>query len=708
LEHLEILLCAGFESTRRRIVNSTCTLWNDTFKETEIITYPDRLRETLVTLAPQADLVLPGLEMATATADRMTNRIGEDESQTDLQQLDLPLPRPIGQRQSKTGSKSRLQSSSPAVSGSFGSNGKRPAKSTTRNTPVRLRHDDSQIAFAPITSSPSHLDILESQILTDRQREIRERQKDNAAIFPEIRSSPQDKYGGNTRNGLEEVTTEDADDLPSLNKGSLRKKTPELEKASYDDFVTSTPTPRRGQPVALPDHDGEAADPPSSPPEPRRGPLFADIQSHSSANSLLDEWQLSSSPISKSPNPRRQAAPPSDEPDAPQQMNIDMHNDEALPSHEAVGNVNPAAQAELPTIEGIANGQSASKKLAMVEEPTDLLPSTDALSSTPSREGLPAQDTPKSDTEEFVDALTSPLPKTPSRIRNAGKRSIASTARANARSTAGKSFVVSDIDENDLLQLVVELGPTSSQSRQEFQAVSVSPEKAQMQPTQDCIVVSTGERARGRPKRTKTRSIAASQETSEAVSGSHLSQPGKKRKRHVSLAEETSERKLRRSSSIAEADEEVVRSSQHSAVEQKAHDRLARSQRRASQQWSQELANEERQLSSEDQAKAIADTPTPIAVNSIEDSRFADDADRDALEDRDLQEQVSQQLSDGEAVPASAPAPPNAGAEILKTVTAGLDLLRGAVLDRADVSKIEDVFMEMKRHLYEAELRGRR
>ena len=60
-----------------------------------------------------------------------------------------------------------------------------------RSTPPRLRHDNSQIEFAAIDSSPSNLGAMESQLLTDRQKEVKERQhREAAAMFPDVRSSP--------------------------------------------------------------------------------------------------------------------------------------------------------------------------------------------------------------------------------------------------------------------------------------------------------------------------------------------------------------------------------------------------------------------------------------------------------------------------------------------------------------------------------------
>ncbi len=67
-----------------------------------------------------------------------------------------------------------------------------PSRRGVKTTPkARLRHDDSQIQFAAIESSPLQPELIESQSLTDRQKEVKERQgREAAAMFPEIRSSP--------------------------------------------------------------------------------------------------------------------------------------------------------------------------------------------------------------------------------------------------------------------------------------------------------------------------------------------------------------------------------------------------------------------------------------------------------------------------------------------------------------------------------------
>ena len=58
----------------------------------------------------------------------------------------------------------------------------------------KLRHNDSQIQFATIDSSPPGTEGPDSQVLTRRQREVKERQHQEAAtMFPDLRSSPRSK-----------------------------------------------------------------------------------------------------------------------------------------------------------------------------------------------------------------------------------------------------------------------------------------------------------------------------------------------------------------------------------------------------------------------------------------------------------------------------------------------------------------------------------
>ena len=129
--------------------------------------------------------------------------------------------------------------------------------------PKRLRHEDSQIVFAAIHSSPYDTESLVSQFLTAHQREVRERQQSEAnAMFPDIRS---DSVKRSARKGQK---------TPTLSMENMNSEQDEPEECSspilstknpiINDFVQSSPTPgpsRHASSSLLPE-DG----PPSSPP----------------------------------------------------------------------------------------------------------------------------------------------------------------------------------------------------------------------------------------------------------------------------------------------------------------------------------------------------------------------------------------------------------------------------------------------------------
>lgn len=116
---------------------------------------------------------------------------------------------------------------------------------TPKSTPkARLRHDDSQVQFAAIESSPLVAELVDSQLLTDHQKEVRERQGfERGAMFPDLRLSPKSR-------------TREQDNTPPklILKGRQRSYTgeetdhhsqilPHVDDIS-DDVFTCSPTPR--------------------------------------------------------------------------------------------------------------------------------------------------------------------------------------------------------------------------------------------------------------------------------------------------------------------------------------------------------------------------------------------------------------------------------------------------------------------------------
>ena len=110
-----------------------------------------------------------------------------------------------------------------------------------RTTPTaRLRHDDSQILFAAIESSPLAPGVMDSQLLTDKQKEVKERQHEEAgAMFANLRSSPRPAP---TRATVDVRSTDGR--LPEvLNEEPISPILP-LQNEIMDSFLGSSPTPR--------------------------------------------------------------------------------------------------------------------------------------------------------------------------------------------------------------------------------------------------------------------------------------------------------------------------------------------------------------------------------------------------------------------------------------------------------------------------------
>lgn len=159
----------------------------------------------------------------------------------------------------------------------------------THTTPrARLRHDDSQIEFAAIESSPSRDQA--PQVLTAHQEEVAARQKAEAvALFPDIRSDPLSQRAEQCpiersrqlKSGYTTSPSSESSDNRSSRAGlvfsefkrahkqsanvdevieyEVGPSTPPLAAHSSDDeYMGSSPTPTAPSPVVI--------DPPSSPP----------------------------------------------------------------------------------------------------------------------------------------------------------------------------------------------------------------------------------------------------------------------------------------------------------------------------------------------------------------------------------------------------------------------------------------------------------
>jgi hypothetical protein len=251
LLHLEPLITAGFVSRRRSIVNISIATWNNTFGKEESLRYPVRLEEALRRLRTSVELSLPSLEardedaVSAATpldSSLFTNSqiIGlsfydSDNSAEDVKRsTKSPRVKDSPLRVSKSARRSMTRSPAVPTPGSR----RTPARQTPK---TRLRHDNSQIQFEPIASSPSNPFNQESQVLTERQKEMLERQRLSRGLFanmgapsplPEAAPSPMELHS--------DALT--ADDLPMTASRVTPLKTL-AAMGPMDAFLGSSPTP---------------------------------------------------------------------------------------------------------------------------------------------------------------------------------------------------------------------------------------------------------------------------------------------------------------------------------------------------------------------------------------------------------------------------------------------------------------------------------
>lgn len=165
----------------------------------------------------------------------------ESESNTEAPERTKRTPRvketPF--KVTKTSRQSRSKSRSPMVTST-----NKKATSAGRAHRGRLRHEDSQLQFEPIQSSPSRPNNQESQVLTERQLEVLERQGRSSNLYGGMRStSPLPTPIALARSPLEFHSDALGEEQTHLEPS----RTPLRSVRSLgpmDVFVGSSPTPR--------------------------------------------------------------------------------------------------------------------------------------------------------------------------------------------------------------------------------------------------------------------------------------------------------------------------------------------------------------------------------------------------------------------------------------------------------------------------------
>ncbi|CZT44388.1 uncharacterized protein RSE6_04550 [Rhynchosporium secalis] len=306
LRDLETLICAGLNSKHGTIVNGTITFWNAVFGSCEeSFEYPENLQEALFRLRLVADVQVPHLPESLASESSADQRQHMDfiDTQDDSYNLSsLPnesIMRIMRQTTPQVIIESRRSMSLKRSRDNTPESSRR--KSRKRDITPRLRHDDSQIQFEAVESSPMADRVMDSQLLTDKQKETKERQQAEHAMFPDLGSTP------NPTEKSARNPTDSELELPTRSSSQLRTKsvvkrqtTPTLPVPSDDDgYVASSPTPTRSvreETAAIPD-----ADPPSSPPVASFQEAIY-IESESPSREHTPELALETAPEFAEPN----------------------------------------------------------------------------------------------------------------------------------------------------------------------------------------------------------------------------------------------------------------------------------------------------------------------------------------------------------------------------------------------------------------------
>ncbi|KAI1454841.1 hypothetical protein F4805DRAFT_438129 [Annulohypoxylon moriforme] len=755
LDAVEELLCAAFLSKHKDIVNAVLTLWNQTFEQVEEIKYPEKLKEVFLSIHSHVDIVLPGLDLS--VYESTGPELSFVESQDDLEVSNTPLDTASLHRTPPAERSSRRSATPGSVQLSLPGerrpditpNTSRP-RSTRKGTTPRPRHDDSQIQFAAIESSSPSQDAAESQNLTDRQKEVRERQRENAAIFPHIRSSAEKRKSPHPT-----VQNQGQMDAPET-----RAATPEHTR-ELEEYVSSTPTPRRGQAHIIDDQE-MIDDVPSSPPEPRRN-LLEEMRPQSRSNDMFPEFPISSSPVSGSPVPKRQPIFVSEAPTEQQDMEIDQGGME-ISDHD---------EQETPRAKPQSNPISSSIKYTIRDE-------TNALVLTPRTTrsmGKVAGSSPRSDREVFVDALTSPATKAPRTLRsNATAKKQTEENVTSSSQPKDLSFELSDGEERSFARLVVQLDSRKCGSQSKANKKSPEKQKADKSDVESVTVDAGSRKTRSQSKKEEdSQSSLAAPTSSTGVetprSSSKRSKRKRKRQAEKSLEPGSSHKKRKHRKNVeaeveveaeAEAEADVIAestsNSQISEDNEPIADKIAvaadgymeldtdMSFSEVQEPTATEPVQQDHPDSSpvdfndslmERESERESDTEAvnlqiiteasqqsdfePIPAEVMDEDMQVVDADAETTnpaEEAEIMESEEEQEEQVEASVQAVTEEPDQIEEpivqksqaerIMDALKGGLEGLRTATLTRDEVNKIEDMFFDIKKELYQAESRGRR
>ncbi|RVD88330.1 uncharacterized protein DFL_002519 [Arthrobotrys flagrans] len=179
------LIAAGFESKHKMNVVTTINFWNKTFGNQESLEYPSRVRKAISKIRYYADIKLPTFPDSLEDEANAPPPTFLDTQISDFAQHILSSPPKAGASplfyrdlQAPVSAKSSKASSNPS-----------------KQSYPKLRHMDSQVEYKPIYADENDdPDAMESQLMTDRQKEVRDRQARESDLFRDLNSGSPSKH----------------------------------------------------------------------------------------------------------------------------------------------------------------------------------------------------------------------------------------------------------------------------------------------------------------------------------------------------------------------------------------------------------------------------------------------------------------------------------------------------------------------------------
>ena len=181
---LDASLAAAFSSSHKTVVNGVAEVWNKRFGTNDEIEIGPQLADAIQRLLPYVELALPP---SRTEVEHDVSFLRVHEYQTQFESAREPALEVDGREFPATAAENHVAEKKPdsVEAGHVDTRQSEPPRS------ARPRHDDSQVNFVGIDSSPPHAAQEESQYLTIHQKEVRDRQREEAAVtFTDLRSSP--------------------------------------------------------------------------------------------------------------------------------------------------------------------------------------------------------------------------------------------------------------------------------------------------------------------------------------------------------------------------------------------------------------------------------------------------------------------------------------------------------------------------------------